>query len=123
MFTLSNILKVNAISSGATGLLLTFFSAFFARLFGVNTTIPFVFIGLFLVVFSLFVLFQAYQRPLKPKQIVWVIWMDRAWVVASIVTVPMVYNSISFIGASIILAIAAWVGLMAYMQNAKLIRV
>lgn len=123
MLTLSNILKINAISSGATGLLLVIFSKFSANLFAVKTQLPFIITGLFLIVFSLFVAYQAYQKPLNVKEIVSIIWMDRLWVITSLVTTPVLYGSISITGTIIIVVIAAWVGLMAYLQNAKLIRV
>ncbi|WWC84135.1 hypothetical protein PIECOFPK_01868 [Mycovorax composti] len=56
---LKNILFTNAISSGITGLLLTSVPEFFAKLFGVNTIVPFREVGVFLIVFALFVLLTA----------------------------------------------------------------
>ncbi len=123
MFTLSNILKINAISSGVTGLLLVEFSKFSATLFGIDTQVPFILVGLFLIVFSIFVMYNAFQKPFRPKQIVSIIWLDRLWVIASLLVAVLCYSSISTIGIVLILAVAAWVGLMAYLQNAKLIRV
>ncbi|WP_057938081.1 hypothetical protein [Algoriphagus resistens] len=123
MLTLSNILKINALSSGATGLLLVIFSKFSANLFAVTLEIPFISTGFFLLVFSVFVAYQAYQTPLNVKDIVPIIWIDRLWVIGSLVLVVFLYDSISTLGVVIILAIAGWVGLMAYLQNSKLIRV
>lgn len=123
MLTLSNILKINALSSGSTGLLLVIFSKFSANLFAVSLEIPFISTGIFLIVFSVFVAYQAYQTPLNAKDIVFIIWIDRLWVIASLVVVVLVYGSISTVGVIIIIAIAAWVGLMAYLQKSKLIRV
>ncbi|KAB7530361.1 hypothetical protein F8C76_02300 [Flagellimonas olearia] len=122
MLTLTNILKINAISSGTTGLVLVIFSKFSANLFATTTQLPFIITGLFLLIFSMFVVYQAYQNPLNVKKIVSIIWMDRLWVLTSVVAVPILYNSISSTGVVIIMAIAVWVGLMAYIQNARLIR-
>jgi hypothetical protein len=123
MLTLSNILKINAISSGATGLLLVVFSKFSAGLFGIGTQAPFILVGLFLIGFSIFVMYNAFQKPFKPRQIVSIIWLDRLWVLVSLLVIAIYNTSISTIGLLLILAVAVWVGLMAYLQNAKLIRV
>jgi hypothetical protein len=122
MFSLSNILKINAISSGLTGLQLVIFSNFAAGLFAVDTQVPFRITGIFLIVFALFVIHQAYQKPIRPKQVVHIIWIDRLWVLANVLSVPLLYNTISVTGLVLIVAIAAWVALMAYAQNYKLIR-
>jgi hypothetical protein len=121
--TLRNVLLINAISSGITGILLAVMPTFFAKLFNVNQTAPFVEVGIFLIVFSLFVLWTSFKNPIPKTWTKLIIGMDVTWVVASILAVPLLFSSISVIGSVIILAVAGWVGTMAYLQRKTLQRV
>jgi multisubunit Na+/H+ antiporter MnhF subunit len=115
--TLRNVLLINAISSGITGILLAAMPAFFANLFNVIDSTPFAEIGVFLILFSSFVLWTAFKNPIRQSWTKFIIGMDITWVVASIVTVFILFTSISIIGIVIILAVAGWVGTMAYLQG------
>ena len=55
MKTLKNVLLVNALSSGATGLGLIAFAAPIAILFGISEPTPVMEVGIFLVVFAILV--------------------------------------------------------------------
>lgn len=116
MYTLSNILKINAISSGTTGLGLVIFSKAVASLFAVGQQLPFIGIGLFLVVFSVFVFYNATQRPISQGQVKLIVMLDSLWVVGSATAILMLYGSVSPIGIFLIAAIALWVAAMAWLQ-------
>lgn len=121
--TLKNVLLVNAISSGFTGILLVLIPDIFATLFKTNNTVPFVEVGIFLILFSLFVLLSAFKKPIQKSWTKLIIGLDIAWVVVSIIVTVLLFSSISTVGSAIILAIAAWVGLMAFLQNKTLYKI
>lgn len=120
IMTLKNVLLINAVSSGITGMLLAFLPTFFANLFKVDLTAPFVEVGIFLIVFSLFVLATGLKKPIKKSWVKLIIGLDLTWVVASIIAIIILFNSISIVGSIMIFAVAMWVGLMAYLQNKTL---
>ena len=117
MKSLKTILTVNALSSGATGLLLVIAPGFFADLFGIEATSPFVFTGWFLVLFAAFVQFVAITKAHNPGLVNLIIMLDVAWVIGSIVAILFLMNSISVIGSLLIGGVAIWVAAMAYYQN------
>ena len=116
MTTLKNVLLINALSSGATGLLLIEFPSFTAQLFGVTQTMPFMAVGIFLVAFALLVYYASRQKTVNKTLVRWIIALDIMWVVDSLIVVVGQLFGITFIGYAITLAIALWVGLMAYLQ-------
>lgn len=116
MITLKNVLKVNGISSGATGIGLMVFSGFFAALFDVTTRVPFVAVGLFLSVFASFVMITALQEHLRLKWVKTIIALDVSWVLGSVVAVIWLNGTISMIGIMLIILVAVWVGAMAILQ-------
>lgn len=117
MLSLSNILKINAISSGVTGLMLVVFPQFVADVFEVTVASPFIMVGVFLVLFSLFVFRVSMKLPLKIKSVMTIVALDIAWVIGSAIALVLLYSSISFIGSLVIAGVALWVGVMAYLQN------
>jgi hypothetical protein len=118
--TLKTVLLINGISSGATGILLALMPAFFAGLFAVSNTTPFLEVGIFLILFSLFVLVTAFKSPVQKSRAKLITGLDLAWVVASVVVVAILFSSISIIGSLMIIGVAAWVGLMAFLQSKTL---
>lgn len=118
--TLKNVLLINAVSSGITGILLVLIPDIFAKLFETNKTVPFVEVGIFLIIFSLFVLLTAFKNPIQKNWTKLIIGLEIAWVVASIIATVLLFSLISTVGSVIILAIAAWVGLMAYLEHKTL---
>lgn len=117
MFSLPTILKINAISSGATGLGLVLFAKPMASIFGVSTTAPFIGVGLFLVTFAVFVFLVAMQKNMNENLVRTVIWLDRLWVIASMIAIFLLAGMVSLIGNLIIGAVAIWVAAMAVLQN------
>ena len=116
MSPLRTTLLVNAISSGATGILLSLFPGIAAGIFGVSDTVYFVEAGVFLVLFAAFVLYVATRKPISLRSVMLVTSLDLLWVLASIVVAFLLAGTISTIGIVLIIAIAAWVALMALLQ-------
>jgi len=117
MTTLKNILLINAVSSGITGLILIGLPAWIAPLFGVSETAPFVGVGSFLFAFAVLVFMVATRRPISDTGVKLVIALDCLWVFASACIVIFQMLPISILGNLFIVAIAAWVGLMAILQR------
>lgn len=117
MKKLKTVLLINAISSGFTGLLLIILAKTVASIFGVTETSPFIAVGVFLVLFALYVYSVSKKQPAMEKAVRLVIVLDTAWVLTSAVTIVLLQSAITFIGIVIIVAIALWVAGMAYLQN------
>ncbi|NIG54102.1 hypothetical protein [Chitinophaga sp. Cy-1792] len=115
METLKKVLIVNAISSGATGLLLIFIPGEIATLFAAGASWPFTEIGIFLVLFAAMVMYAG-LTPLRSGLIRTIIALDTLWVVASLVLMLTGAFSLSGIGYLLTGAVAAWVALMAILQ-------
>ncbi|GEM68827.1 hypothetical protein SMI01S_24330 [Sphingobacterium mizutaii NBRC 14946 = DSM 11724] len=120
---LKNVLLINAISSGMTGLLIALNSKLVASIFKVSNTGPIIGVGIFLVIFSLFVLFTVFMHLQDKAWTKFIIGIDITWVLLSVIATALLYSSISMVGSTIILAVAAWVGLMAYLQTKTLNKV
>ena len=118
--TLKNVLLTNAISSGMTGILLATMPSVFTRLFAIEGSTPFISVGIFLIVFSLFVVVTAMKENIPESWTKFIITLDITWVISSIVALIALFYKISIIGSVMILAVAAWVGMMAYLQNKNL---
>lgn|SRR5690606_10339158 len=121
--TLKNVLLINAISSGVTGALLVLIPGIVSTLFKAKSAIPFVGVGVFLLLFSLFVLLTAFKNAIQKNWTKLIIGLDIAWVMVSIIATVLLFSSVSIAGSAIILAVAAWVGLMAYLQHKTLYKI
>lgn len=106
-----------------TGLLIALNSKLVASIFKVSNTGPIIGVGIFLVIFSLFVLFTAFMHLQDKAWTKFIIGIDITWVLLSVIATALLYSSISMVGSTIILAVAAWVGLMAYLQTKTLNKV
>jgi membrane protein insertase Oxa1/YidC/SpoIIIJ len=73
-------------------------------------------VGIFLVAFALLVYYASRQNPVSKVLIRWIIALDIIWVADSLIVITGQLFGITFIGYTITLAIALWVGLMAYLQ-------
>ncbi len=120
---LKNVLLINAISSGMTGLLIALNSKLVASIFKVSNTGTIIGVGIFLVIFSLFVLFTVFMHLQDKAWTKFIIGIDITWVLLSVIATALLYSSISMVGSTIILAVAAWVGMMAYLQTKTLNKV
>jgi hypothetical protein len=116
MISLKNVLLINGISSGVTGLQLVVFGNMAAGLFGVAQPHAFWGVGIFLVAFAVLVVTVGLQAPIRENRVRLIIALDILWVVASLSIVVLQLFTLSFIGYMAITAVAGWVGLMAYLQ-------
>jgi len=116
MFTLRNVLRINALSSGATGLLLVLFSGFFAGLFGLDSVSPFTETGIFLLAFAGFVFYESRRDALQAGRVRFIIGLDTAWVVGSVLLLAAQPVAFTLIGNLFIAAVAVWVAGMAVLQ-------
>jgi hypothetical protein len=117
MNRLKNVLLVNALSSGATGLLLFLFPRFTAGLFGTTHAWAFVATGIFLMAFAIFVFIQSRKAVPHRGWVKFIIALDILWVVESLIIVLPALFGLSMIGYLLIGAAAAWVALMAFLQT------
>ena len=116
MKNLKNVLLLNAVSSGATGMGLIIFAGFMADIFGLSQLSPFYSTGVFLVVFAGFVLYEGFQKPIRASHVLFISVLDSIWVLTSLVIVLLGLFNLSFIGYSLITGVAIWVAAMAYLQ-------
>lgn len=116
MITLRNVLRLNAISSGATGIALATMPHFFSDLFNANEVTPFIGVGVFLIVFAVGVAWVSRPHTLRLNSVYAIVILDAAWVGASVLLIVLQPFSISVIGNVMVAAVALWVLLMAYLQ-------
>ncbi|HEY9048017.1 MAG TPA: hypothetical protein VIN08_19055 [Ohtaekwangia sp.] len=116
LFTLKNVLLINAVSSGITGVALIALASQVASLFGVTEIQAFLETGIFLVAFAAFVSYEGMRHSLRVKNIYVIIVLDIVWVIASAaIVVPQLFD-LTAIGYIAISAVALWVAAMAYLQ-------
>ncbi|MCF0071255.1 hypothetical protein LZD49_12305 [Dyadobacter sp. CY261] len=120
MKTLRNVMLINAISSGATGLGLAVFFEAIAGIFETTATMPFIETGIFLIAFATLVFSVSRGNPINVRAVRLVIVLDAAWVIGSAAIVLFQPFPISILGYILIGAVAAWVAAMAYFQSAGL---
>ena len=116
MMPLKNVLIVNGVSSGATGIGLVAFAQLAANLFDVPQSSVFIGTGIFLLVFAAIVLFEAFRDSIRMRQVQIIIALDVLWVIASVLVVLLMLSKISVIGNLLIMAVALWVATMALLQ-------
>lgn len=116
MISLKNVLLINAVSSGATGIGLVVLAETVAELFGTTATGAVMGVGIFLVVFAAGVLNEAVQRTTRINPVYIIIALDILWVAGSIAIVLPQLFQLSAIGYIAITAVAMWVAAMAYLQ-------
>ena len=120
MTTLKNVLLVNAVTSGLTGVGLILFSTSIATIFGIAESWPLTGTGVFLFLFAAFVGLVASQRTIRQNLVRTIITLDILWVVGSLaIVVPQLFG-LTILGYASIAAVAGWVGLMAYLQSTGL---
>jgi hypothetical protein len=116
MTALRNVLLLNAVSSGATGLGLILFPAPIATIFGVNGISAIVGVGIFLMVFAGMVGIVSRSKPIGEASVRFIVMLDVLWVIASIAVVALQMFGLSMVCYLAIAAVAGWVALMAYLQ-------
>ena len=116
MKTLKNVLLVNALSSGATGLGLIAFSAPIAILFGISEPTPVMEVGIFLVAFAILVFREGRRTTYNLRIVKLIIALDIAWVLVSTLIVLLQLFNLTPLAYFAISAVALWVAGMAYLQ-------
>lgn len=116
MKTLKNVLLINGISSGVTGLGLVLFAASLADLFGTSSYQAMWFVGGFLLSFAALVLWEGIKNFQNLKMLRLIIVLDISWVIVSVAVVAFQLFNLSSIGYLAIGAVAIWVAAMAYFQ-------
>jgi hypothetical protein len=116
MTTLKNVLLLNGISSAATGMILLVFARKVAKLFGVLENEVFIATGIFLLLFGCIVVYVSRKSSLQPSLVLVIIALDILWVLSSIAIVLLGLFTLSTLGYALIMGVAAWVGVMAYLQ-------
>ena len=117
MWNLKSALLLNGISSGITGAGLVILAGPTARLFETSDKLPFVYTGIFLIAFALLVVRTAFSKKLNSTSLMVISTLDLAWIAGSIGLVIVAGTAISMVGNVLIIAVAAWVGLMAVLQS------
>jgi hypothetical protein len=108
---------INAVSSGATGVGLLVASKAVASVFGINQTVPFAGVGVFLIVFATMVYFVSRQNPMNLNFVRLIIAGDLLWVAVSTVIVLFQSFNLSVVGYLLVGAVGIWVAVMAYLQS------
>src|SRR6478735_113388 len=98
MMSLKNILLLNGVSSGATGVLLIAFARFFANLFLITSTMAFTGVGIFLIMFASFVIWVA-LGDINRRTVQLIITLDTIWVGLSFIVAIVFYDEISLVGS------------------------
>ena len=88
----------------------------FKNLFGLPDPLPFVFVGVFLALFALFVLFVALAENINLRLVQVIIGLDITWVLASVMVIILTASWMTVWGILITLGVAFWVALMAVLQ-------
>lgn len=116
MKTLKNILLINAVSSGATGILLLLFTDYISRVFGSALQISFLATGIFLLLFGGLVFIQSLKNPLRKGWIKFIIALDILWVIESLIILLQRMFDFTTFGYMLIAIVALWVSLMVVLQ-------
>jgi hypothetical protein len=115
MITLKNVLLINGISSGVTGVGLVVFAPSVATITGLDNSLVWYSVGIFLVAFALFVLSTAMRPSPTYGKVRMITALDASWVIGSLIVIT---SPIEFtmIGRIAIIMVALWVALMAFLQ-------
>jgi hypothetical protein len=117
MKTLKKVLRINALSSAATGIGLVIFASTLATLFAVENSMIIMEVGIFLIAFAIMVFRESRRTNLHVKMIRLIVLLDSTWVVASLLIIVLQLFNLSVIGYLAIAAVALWVAAMAYLQQ------
>lgn len=116
MTSLKNVLLINGVSSGATGLILIAFGRFVATIFGASQPQPFWAVGVFLVAFAVLVITEALRPAPRQNRVVLITTLDTLWVIGSLVIIALQMFNLSAIGYVLTGGVALWVATMAVLQ-------
>lgn len=116
MINLKNVLTINAVSSGITGLALIAFHNAVASLLHTDSSLPIIGVGAFLFIFALGVFLESRNELHHGHGTRIIIALDILWVLVSLFLIAFELFQLSAIGYFLIAAVAMWVALMAVLQ-------
>lgn len=114
---LRNVIKANALFSLTSGTSLLVFAETIARIMNIANANILIIIGVGLLLFVGFLLYNAYRKEINPKQVQFIILQDWLWVITSAILLAFDPFNISLMGNVIIGAVACLVMLFAILQN------
>ncbi len=121
MNKLQKSLRLNAIFSGISGIVLISLNKQIANLFETTTTAVFVIIGIILLFFASTITYEIKKQ--RPVAVLWIIVQDFLWVAGSIILVAINPFEISKIGNTVIAIIAIVVLFMCINQSKALVQI
>lgn len=116
MTSLKNVLLINALSSGATGIVLVLSGGFIANVFGLSEPLAFQGVGIFLIAFGILVLVEGRQKETRAGRVQLIIALDLLWVAGSLIIIVLQLFALSSLGYLLIAVVGLWVALMAWLQ-------
>jgi hypothetical protein len=117
MKTLKTYLRINAIFSLLSGILMAHYSDELLKFFGIfNNKFVFDIIGLSLIVFTLFVWYVSTKQLQNVMLVKLISFLDILWVLGSLVIVVFQLFGLSSNGYILISVVAIWIGFLAYKQ-------
>ncbi len=116
MTSLKNVLLINALSSGATGIVLVLSGGFIANVFGLSEPLAFQGVGIFLIAFGILVLVEGRQKETRAGRVQLIIALDLLWVAGSLIIIVLQLVALSSLGYLLIAVVGLWVALMAWLQ-------
>ncbi|HMR84573.1 MAG TPA: hypothetical protein PKE30_15625 [Niabella sp.] len=120
MQNLKKILLINGVSTAFAGLILLAIPEKVSGWFGISTAMYFLAVGIFFTLFGVFVFYQAISKHVSKSSLVFITIVDWLWVIISIALIVSLQATITSSGLAIIIAIAAWVALMAFLEGRHL---
>lgn len=122
MKNLKNVLLIDSLSSGATGLLLIVIPGTVASLFSSANKVPFIGVGFFLMLFASVIFFESRKKSVNRGRVSFFAWLNAIWVGASLIVVLFRAFDLSGLGYFLIGTVALWVASMAILQYIALKR-
>ncbi|MBA4055979.1 MAG: hypothetical protein C0490_14790 [Marivirga sp.] len=116
MKNLKNVLLVDSLSSGATGLLLILIPGTVAELFSWPSKVPFISVGLFLLLFASVIFYEGRKDSVNRSRVSLFALLNALWVAVSLIVVMVEAFDLSGVGYFLIGVVALWVALMAFLQ-------
>lgn len=116
MKELKNYLTINSIFSATSGLIMLLFSRKLNELFNIQNESVFHFIGVNLILFSVFVGFVSSKYLTNRILVLTISILDTLWVLGSFTIIVFRLFALSTIGYAIMSVVAIWVAFLAYKQ-------
>jgi hypothetical protein len=117
MMNLNNVLFANGASTTLAGVILLIIPNRLSTLFGLSVNGYLIAVGIFFSIFGAFVLYQAFQWNVSKATLRFITTIDWLWVLISAALIGILLGTVSPIGLLIMVIIALWVALMAFLEG------